>query len=234
MPRFPSTFDNNARPMEFRPDHPVPANGSAPFERPPSNPLAALDEKGYVVIPGLSEFFAGTISTMAREPHIREYCPRDAEGRFSTQESIGRWLAKNGGRAMFVLAQNLGERGLRLAGYGWTGPEASDHIPDSQTTFALRIGQDDQRKGLALPFTQAIVSSTPELYGGNNIWLETWGSNTKAVSTYENAGFHEVTRRPDKRPSLRAGGNLVDDVRVYMTLPDPQRKPSIAGPAPAS
>lgn len=193
------------------------------------NGLGTLVDKEYVVLAGLSRYFAGAISSMAAQQHIREYCPRDTSPRrFATQETTEQWLGKDGGRGVFLLARHLGEDGLRLAGYGWTGLQQNEeHVPSGQTTFALRIGQEDLGRGLAAPFSRAIIDGSAELYGAKDIWLETWGSNGRAVGSYEKAGFVRVVEKEAVRPTLVEGGGEVSDIRVYMTLPNDLLPPTV-------
>lgn len=189
---------------------------------------AQLAEHGFVVHAGLTPEYAGVISQIARQAAIREYCPKDAtESRFGTPESAAQWLKKGDeklrtyGRGMFVLLhQTAGEP--EVAGYGWTGPEASDHVPGGQVTFAVRMNEAFQGMRAARPFTTLIVAGSAALYGAEGVWLEAWASNIRATSTYERAGFvrhPEATTSIDQRPSLRRG-RVLPDARLYMSFPD--------------
>jgi hypothetical protein len=173
--------------------------------------LRQLTEQGYEIHTGLTTDFADQIKTMSQEPAIREYCPKDATDRFADSQTAKKWLSK--GRAMFLLLKDG-----QLIGYGWTGHATSDSVPGGQTTFALRIGQIGHGQGLAAPFSWLTISASNVRYGLKDIWLETWASNGAAVHIYHKLGFVNVTERRSTRPT--AVGDTVDDVRIYMKLPD--------------
>lgn len=173
-----------------------------------------LADRGYEVQLGLTPESAREISTMALEPSICEYCPRDSGERFTDLESAGRWLSK--GRAIFLLLKRSDSGQLKLAGYGWSGAGSSPHVPDGQITFALRIGETGQGQGLATPFSQLILFASAVLYGAKNIWLETWASNGGAVHVYHKIGFTDVAEAPDQR--LLPDGGTTADTRIYMSL----------------
>ncbi len=185
--------------------------------------LQRLEERGLYVAAGLSEYYAGAVGVMGSQPHIREYCPKDATNkRFGTLTSIEEWLQKGGGRGMFLLLEGA-VRGATLAGYSWTGPGPCDELPDHPITSAYRIGERAQGKRLSGDFVQVVVSATNALYAPNEgIGLETWQSN-KAASLYPKIGFELVTQapEPEMRPSLRedAVDGKVEDLRLYMGYP---------------
>lgn len=185
--------------------------------------LARLLEKGFMVATGLTEYFAGAIGVMGYQPHIREYCPKDAtESRFGTLASTEKWLQKGGGRGMFLLLRGKGEN-AQLEGYGWTGVEVCNELPDYPITSAYRIGERGQGKGLAKDFVQVVVSGTNTLYAPNEgIGLETWKSN-HAASLYPKVGFVALAEAPEDelRPTLNpdATDGKVLDRRLYMGYP---------------
>lgn len=172
-----------------------------------------LASKGYEVWAGLTPEYAAQITHMAQEPSICEYCPNDSNSRFTDKAAAERWLAK--GRGAFLLMKR-GHDDLILAGYGWSGPEASKHVPDGETTFALRISKPYQGQGLAAPFASAIINTSANLYGATNFWLETWQSNSGAVHVYHKIGFTDVDNAAAERSTK--DGVIVPDTRLYMTL----------------
>src|SRR5438067_1181706 len=95
MGSFPTTFSPDL--VQLPAD--LGENGNEARER--------LAQKGFVVVAGLTEYTAGSVSAIARQPHIKDkMCPKDpTEKRFATRESTRKWLGKNGGRAMFLLAR---------------------------------------------------------------------------------------------------------------------------------
>lgn len=176
-----------------------------------------LDSKGFVVLDGFTEKIAQDVMEIAKQPHIREFCPRDVtDERFASIESTRHWLARK--HAVFTLARDLGDNNWQTIGYGWTGPKTTLEVPGGEITFALRIGEDGLGQKLAAPFSQVILSATAKLYGGKHIWLETRASNGPGLHTYIKLGFKEITRQPS--PLLTLSGEYVDDERVYMLFPD--------------
>lgn len=173
---------------------------------------------GYQVQIGLTPQITQAIIAMAQEPAIKEFCPNDFGKRFASPEAAQQWVAK--GRAVFALLAADANTGLRLAGYGWVGPETSKAVPAGRSTFALRIGQADQGKGLAAPFAWSIIAGGTLLYGLKDFWLETWGSNGGAVHNYEKIGFEAINEKLDERPTLQASVGVVYDNRIYMLLPN--------------
>jgi RimJ/RimL family protein N-acetyltransferase len=170
-----------------------------------------LSEKGYEVHTGLTLEMAKSITNMCKQLSIREYCPRDYSERFSDQASTEVWLTK--GRLVFLLLKRQAEQ-LTLAGYGWSGASISPQVPDADMTFALRIGEDDQRKGLSTPFARLILAGTRSMQSVHHFWLETWQSDAAAVHVYHKLGFKEVAQLVDNRPTLN--GETVNDIRLYM------------------
>lgn len=177
--------------------------------------IEQLAAKGYEIHTGLTLEFAAAITKMAQEPSIREYCPRDSAERFTDLEATEQWLSK--GRTVFLLLKREDNGDLSLAGYGWAGEAATEHVPGGQSTFALRVGQLGQGQGLATPFARLVVTAAIELYGAKNMWLETWASNGAAVHIYQKLGAVQVAEKPDQRP--RPDGTTIADTRLYMTLP---------------
>jgi len=153
---------------------------------------------------------------MARDPLIGQYCYKDpTEARFADEPSIERWLAKDGGRAMILLTE-MGSGAM--VGYGWTGPGTSEHAPDSETTFAMRLGEPARGKGLAKPFTRTILDASSILYGARGIWLEAWASNGPAVHSYEGVGFIATNVTDAVRETV--DGEKIGDQRITMLLPN--------------
>lgn len=174
--------------------------------------LRELKSRGYVVLAGLSKDHAKDIGKMAKQPHIREYCPNDCSSyRFADEQSTKKWLAA--GRAVFILAKQQAGK-LEPVGYGWAGRKKTDEVPGGETTFALRIGQAGLGQGLSEPFSIILLAAATKLYGADKIWLETWASNEGAVHVYKKLGFKLVKQKNGHRPTL--SGEKVDDSRMFM------------------
>ncbi len=202
---FPITFSDTTMPLT-----------EAMFGDAGADLVRQLSAKGYEVHTGLTPKFADDIAKMCLQPSIKEYCPNDAGRRFANRAATEHWLGK--GRCAFLLLKRETGNNLSLAGYGWAGLETNSHIPGGESTFALRIGEDDQGQGLATPFARLIVAGTAKLFGSKNMWLETWASDGAAVHIYHKLGFEDVDQEPGERPT--ASGETVTDTRLYMSLPN--------------
>ncbi len=219
MRQFPNQLVSTVSNLEYTMD----ARGNAA--------LARLHEKGYTVATGLTPYYAGAISLAGQQNHIREYCPKDATpSRFGTLQSTRQWVTKGGGRGVFLLlgrpdSSNQEVDGQTMHGYGWTGYEASEELPDHPITSAYRLTASALGKHLSKDFVQVVVSGTHTLYAPDEgIGLETWKSN-HAAGMYQDVGF-ALQHRPDQpqelRPSLRkdAVDGKILDTRLYMAYPN--------------
>ena len=214
MRSFPNSFVEQVTPLEPTLDD----RGNDALKR--------LHERGFVVAAGLSRYFAGAVGVMGQQEHIREYCPKDpTPARFATEASTAKWLQKGGGRAVFLLLENVfdkgEEAGQKLGGYGWTGYEPCKELPDHPITSAYRLDEHSLGKGLAGDFIQTVVSGTHALYAPDDgIGLETWNSN-HAAALYQKLGFELLAQKDDPRPTLApaAENGEVEDTRLYMGYP---------------
>lgn len=192
--------------------------------------LDTLSASGLEVVSGIQEANWRDVLAIAGKIGIREYCPNDPI-RFGLTDSeenplpedeglakMDKWLAKNGGRGVFLL-QKIGD-GV-LAGYGWTGEEKNPEISDSDITFAIRIDPDLGIKGVGSPFSSAIVSGSMAIHNARNIGLETWKSNVRAVGAYKKAGAKFIDEGPSSMRSTidpvtgRIIKDAVVDTRLY-------------------
>ncbi|HVS58826.1 MAG TPA: GNAT family N-acetyltransferase, partial [Candidatus Saccharimonadales bacterium] len=207
--RYPDTFTRELVPLD-------PHGLSAAGQR----ALGQLHIEGFEVEVGLRRQDVADITEIAGQEWVREFCPNDLDKRFGDEQMVEAWLAKNGGRGVFLL-RHVGERAL--AGYGWTGAEATPELPDCETTFAVRLNEQYAGNGLGTPFTTAIVSGSMAVFGACRTSLETWASNASAIRTYTRVGAQLVTTRDDRRPTLRPAPNETDgmrrDVRLFMVFP---------------
>lgn len=175
--------------------------------------LARLESAGFELHAGLTEAAASQLTKMALEPAIQEYCPNDSGSRFIDIDATRQWLQK--GRAVFLVMKKQGTA-LQLAGYGWTGSGTTALIASGRTTFAIRVGELGQGKGLATPFARLIISASAVRNQAKDFWLETWASNAAAVHVYHKIGFVDVAQEMSERPSTKEGS--LSDTRIYMTL----------------
>ena len=186
-----------------------------------------LNQRGYDIAFGLDEYYAGAVGIMGRQPHIIEYCPRDATPeRFASASSTRRWLQKNGGRAVFLLLERIDDDEIdrQLAGYAWSGLSNPALAADYPITSSYRMGANHVGKGLGGAFIQTVVSTTHEMLAeSRGISLETWLSNP-AVNLYKKLGFmvlEQESYRKGLRPSLKpeAVNGRVEDTRLHMGYP---------------
>ena len=178
--------------------------------------LKRLNDQGYELRHGLTPGYADAIKELVTQPSICTYCLKDSTSRFCDRDTTAVWLRK--GRAVFLLIEQLSGE---VAGYAWTGPETTEHIPEGKVTVALRVSESFQGRGLAAPYLQSVVSATKALYDADDFWLESWESNAGAVHVYKKTGFTSVLDIYGNR-TLKDGGST-PDTRVYMVLGDTVR-----------
>lgn len=199
MSTFPTTF---SQPTPLDPTE-LSAEGAAAYQ--------VLTSRGYALELGLAEADVQSLAQLSQQPSILEYCPNDCRTRFKDVETAAHWFTK--GRLVFLLkAQASGE----IAGYGWSGPGTTEHIPEGTLTAAVRLSEAHQGKGLAAPFLQVLGDYTTGYAPHERLWLEGWESNAGAIHIYQKLGFRHVTSQPASRPT--ANGGVVNDTRLYMQL----------------
>ncbi len=177
--------------------------------------LQQLQTAGYAVCIGLRPDDLPQVQAIANQNGVQEFCPNDLRTRFGSLPMATKWQEK--GRLFFQL-RKLGQAGL--AGYGWTGPETCDHLPDCDNTFAVRLSEAVAGQGLANLFTTVIVSGSMA-QGMRRIGLETWASNIAAWKAYQHAGAKLVHEEPGKRLAIVQRGRRIRrrqiaDVRRFM------------------
>lgn len=172
--------------------------------------LQSLSEKSFGIELGLTRQRLPAIQVLSLQQSIKEYCPNDYSKRFLDEASAEAWVRKGRIAVLLVDASNG-----QLAGYGWVGKGTNQHIPEGETTFALRISEDYQGRGLATPYSQLIIDVATQIYGAAGLWLEAWQSNAGAVHIYEKLGFTPVASEEAERPT--ANGRTTTDVRLHMT-----------------
>jgi phosphoglucosamine mutase len=183
--------------------------------------ISKLHDAGFEVVAGIRPQDVTTLTEIVKQPHVREYCPNDLTKRFGNSEMVEQWLAKDGGRALFLLRETATQA---VRGFGWTRSGTSEKIADGATTFGIRLDERVSGRGLGLPFLTAILSGSAKLYDVKQIWGETWGSNVGAVKVYFRAGAELVTTEDDWRPTLKptpaeANEDKRRDVRIFFKFP---------------
>jgi RimJ/RimL family protein N-acetyltransferase len=184
---------------------------------------AYLASKGLYLVAGITRDSVPSLTEISQQEGPLEYCPNDIEKRWADEQMAEQQLAKDGGRAGFLLESiDTGD----VAAFGWVGKSSEDErkfLPMCENTFALRVNENYRGQRLATPASRLIVRAAMSLYGARRIGLETWGSNTAAVRSYLGAGALLVTTQADKRktraPELQDTEGKVRDVRLYMRFP---------------
>ena len=186
--------------------------------------LENLALKGLEVVSGIRTADVDEIRALAETKAVREYCPKDVN-RFNQ-----RWIEK--GRGVFLLRVTGSEE---IRGYSWSGPEKCEELPDHPNTTAFRT----VAPGTGRDLTVATVEGSRALHSEEGYGLETWASNTRAVSIYSKVGARlvrarDTERNPDTgqtepimRPTLSprqydpviAGEHYRYDTRLYMAFP---------------
>lgn len=185
--------------------------------------IERLCNRGLAVHIGLSKLDIPQIQQMAQDPRIVEYCPNDKR-RFADPE---KWVSK--GRAFFTL-RDIGSGAI--AGYGWSGPEPCQKLPNHPITTAFR----SLSPGSGADFTRVVAGATRAIYTNKGMGLETWASNQRAVHTYLKVGTllvatesYDNNGRRIIRPTLdtqnaalvnESGQPAVQDTRLYMRFPN--------------
>lgn len=116
--------------------------------------LDALHRKGFVAGVGLTEQHVPDVYTMAQEPAIVEYCPKDQVARF-VPEVVRSWIGKAGGRGYAAIydvpenggaplyddqIENLSDSAVTPVAYGWSGYKKNKYIAGADITTAYRVG----------------------------------------------------------------------------------------------
>lgn len=179
-------------------------------------------DRGFDIKFELDETAAKQIIKLSLEPAIKEFCPNDSGKRFKDIDSLKQWISK--GRIVVLLTKQV-DNNTEVVGYGWVGEGESMYVETGKATFAIRIGEAGQGQGLGTPFAALIVEVAASEYGINNIWLETWQSNAGAVHIYHKIGFEDVASEKSLRK--KGDGSEVEDVRLYMSLPN-EKLPQIS------
>jgi ribosomal protein S18 acetylase RimI-like enzyme len=208
---FPNTFSEEVMLIDER------------IDEMPAGALTALDtlrHAGITVQLGVTRGDVEAITTIAGQLGVREFCPNDLETRFGNEQMMRGWLDKNGGRGMF-LPRNTDHE---IVGYGWTGLESNEHLPECDTTFAVRLSASEAGKGLGAPLTTVIYAGSVALFGCRRVGLESWESNVAAIKSYQKAGAELVAVEDGERPTYN--GNLENtpvlrkDRRYFMQFPE--------------
>ncbi len=180
-----------------------------------------LREAGFEVVAGVQVADVPTITEIARQKAVLEFCPNDVTKRFGDQAMMEHWLGKNGGRGAFLLREIKTQQ---IRGYGWTGLSKCEQLPDYAHTFGVRLDERVGGRGFGALFVAAIFSGSKVLYSTRGIWGEAWGSNVGAVKTYLRIGAVLVATTDGWRSTLGTEQDEVygkrRDIRLLMKFPN--------------
>src|SRR5215469_13501649 len=109
--------------------------------------VSKLHDAGFEVVAGIRPQDVPVLTEIAGQTYVREYCPNDLTKRFGNNEMVEQWLAKNGGRALFLLRESATHV---VRGFGWTGPAICEKVADGETTFGIRLDERVSGQGLGL------------------------------------------------------------------------------------
>lgn len=218
MAKFPETF--TTEPITVDPAV-LPAHLDEPFYN--------LQAKGFSVVIGLELDELPSLTEIAGQPGVREFCARDLEERWGNTEMATRQLAKGGGRGVMLLKEISSQE---TAGFGWLGSadEKEQGYTGGDITFAIRMNERFAGRKLAPDFTNAIVMGGMHFFDARKIGWETWSSNAAAVNTYVRAGALLTKAMVSERPTLDtayplategkyAGKHVREDTRLYFKAP---------------
>ncbi len=158
-----------------------------------------LNNAGYIVHHGWSDDIEKQLVELSTQPHILKDTPNDAARRFSSTEAARKWHDDHE-RSVYTLAdQALAEVAPQIKGLIWFGRSERDDLA-AEYTFAIRMYDGAQGKGLAKPFMKAAHEDFRNSYDGA-IWLETSTDNLAARALYRKVHYSEAA---------------IDDTRVTM------------------
>lgn len=181
---------------------------------------SAEHQVSYSVAHGLTEYYAGSVATMAMQQPVREFYPADStEERFATRQSTQQWLRRVGSKSVYLLLRDYKED-HRLAGYGWVERASSVEAPGGETKFAVRLGEEVAGKGFEIPFSAIILGASAKFLKARNFWLEEKDSNEKALKAFDLIGFEEAGYQPRISTRRRPRRETVLSSQLYMRLPD--------------
>ena len=149
-----------------------------------------LNDASYAVHRGWSDDFEQQLVELSMQSHILKDTPHDASRRFSSTEMARQWY-KDHERTVYTLAHcAIDESAPQINGLIWFGKSQRDDL-DAEYTFAIRMYQGAQGKGLAKPFMKAAHEDFRNNYTGA-IWLETSTDNLAARALYRKVNYSET------------------------------------------
>lgn len=143
---------------------------------------------GLSVYEGWNEKIARDLVVASHQPHIMRNTPKDSLKRFTDKASADHWYT-NKGHIVYCLY-----RGDAIAGIVWFADDERQDI-NAKHTFAIRLYQNAQGKGLSLPFMKIAHQDFLNKVGPTTIWLETDSDNTVALHLYKKFGYTKIDEK---------------------------------------
>jgi ribosomal protein S18 acetylase RimI-like enzyme len=153
----------------------------------------------FEIAQGLSEAnIAQLIDYSQNDPRIKQFT-RDSE-RFKDKEAVETFLQN---ARVYALTDNE-----KLNGIIWFSPKPLPQKEYTKSldkdaydiTFAIRLYEGAEGKGLSLPFMKEVFTHYQQETGSQTIWLEVKENNEKAVHLYQKFGFEQISNPdPDGR-----------------------------------
>jgi len=123
----------------------------------------------------------------SKQERLQKTVPKDSTVRFKNLNTYKSWAST--GVLFFALANHSGDVG----GLIWFEKKQNPIIPEAETTFAIRMYDGYEGRGLAKPFMSVAHFMLPKLMDVNqHIWLETDADNTPARGLYTSFGYEQI------------------------------------------
>lgn len=136
---------------------------------------------------GCSTHILMQIIEKSNQERMLKTVPRDSSERLKNPEAYKSWASKG------ILFFALTDYSSNVGGLIWFERRENPLAPDAETTFAIRIYDGYEGRGLAKPFMNVAHFMLPKLMDVSpNVWLETDVDNDPARGLYKSFGYEEI------------------------------------------
>lgn len=123
----------------------------------------------------------------SKQERLLRTVPKDSTSRFKDLDTYKIWSST--GILFFALTDYSGDVG----GLIWFAKKPNPAVPQADTTFAIRMYDGYEGRGLAKPFMSVAHFMLPRLMdAGPDVWLETDTANDPARGLYKSFGYEEI------------------------------------------
>jgi hypothetical protein len=137
---------------------------------------------------------ARQIIEKSKQERIQRTVPKDTTVRFKDIDTYKVWAST--GKLFFALTDYSGDVG----GLIWFSKHQHSLVPEADTTFAIRIYDGYEGRGLAKPFMSVAHFLLPKLMAVSpHVWLETDTNNAPALLLYQSFGYRHVETSETER-----------------------------------